>query len=400
MKPLACIGFAEALSAPEVAWSLLDAGFEVVAFGRKGRGAALRHSSRVTVLDITPPETDSTAALADAEKLVGPKHWGSDRRGVVLPLDDAAVWLCNGLKLAEGWVLAGPHGAAADLALNKEIQIESAKAAGLKVPATTVANTAAEVLARSKELPLVLRPAHAVMPGKERLRTGRAWICATRTELDRMVSNWAEAWPLLVQPFILGTGEGVFGIATDEGVQGWSAHRRLRMMNPHGSGSSACVSQSVPAEIKPAVERFIEQTGWRGLFMVELIRDRTGALWFVEFNGRAWGSMALSRRQGLEYPAWAAKRALNLETQIGSERAKNEPVVCRNAGREFMHLLYVLRGPKSEALKEWPSFWRTAFDVLSVRRGDALYNWRRDDLKVFFSDWWYTVRNNVWKSRR
>src|SRR5439155_11644909 len=105
--------FAEALAAPEVAWGLLDAGFEVVAFGRKGRGSALRHSSRVTVLDITPPEIDSTAAAADAEQLFGSQNGVADRRGVILPLDDAALWLCSGLKLSPGWVLAGPHGTAA-----------------------------------------------------------------------------------------------------------------------------------------------------------------------------------------------------------------------------------------------------------------------------------------------
>ena len=191
---------------------------------------------------------------------------------------------------------------------------------------------------------------------------------------------------MLVQPFISGHGEGVFGLATAEGVQGWSAHRRLRMMNPHGSGSSACVSQPVATETRAVVERFIQQAGWRGLFMVEFLRDRAGKPWFVEFNGRPWGSLALARRQGLEYPAWAAKLALTPEARIASRSPEEKPVVCRNAGREFMHLLFVLRGPKSEALREWPSFWRTSGDMLRVRRNDFFYNWRRDDLSVFFCD--------------
>ena len=29
-------------------------------------------------------------------------------------------------------------------------------------------------------------------------------------------------------------------IDTDAGITGWSGHARVRMMNPHGSGSSAC----------------------------------------------------------------------------------------------------------------------------------------------------------------
>jgi hypothetical protein len=300
-------------------------------------------------------------------------------------LDDTALWLCNRLKLKPGWRLAGPHGTAAELALDKTIQIQSARAAGFNVLPTTVANTASEVLTRCKELPLILRPASAVLPENGRLRKGRNWICATRTELDRAITEWAGAWPLLVQPFVSGHGEGVFGLAADDGVRAWSAHRRLRMMNPHGSGSSACVSQLVPLEISAASEAFIQQTGWRGLFMVELLRDHSGKLWFVEFNGRPWGSLALARRQGFEYPAWAARLALNPEAGVDLHLQDEKPVVCRNAGREFMHLLFVLRGPKSKAFQEWPSFWRTARELLRVRRNDFFYNWRRDDLKVFFS---------------
>src|SRR5439155_9560936 len=158
MKTLACVGFSEAMSAPEVAWSLLDAGFEVIAFARRGRRSALRHSSRVAVSEVTPPELDCEAALVDVERLLAAKGGTTHRRGVVFPLDDTALWLCSRLKLGPEWVLAGPRGAAAELALDKEIQIRCAKIAGLKVPTTTIAKTRQDVLARSKELPLVLRP--------------------------------------------------------------------------------------------------------------------------------------------------------------------------------------------------------------------------------------------------
>jgi hypothetical protein len=399
MKPLVFIGFAEALSAPETAWSLVDAGFAVTAFARRGRHSALRHSNHVEVIEITPPELDSEAALTEIQSALADRNIPSGQVGVVFPLDDTALWLCSRLNLEPGWHLAGPHGPAAELALNKAVQIQAAKAAGFNVLPTTIAGTAGAVLERSGDLPLMLRPADVVLPKNGRLRKGRNWICATPQELSQAVAEWAEAWPLLVQPFTSGNGEGVFGLATADGVVGWSAHRRLRMMNPHGSGSSACVSQPVPEELRVIVGKFIQQTGWRGLFMIELLRDRLGKLWFVEFNGRSWGSLALARRQGFEYPAWAARLALNPATNINPQVPESRTVVCRNAGREFMHLLFVLRGPKSRALQQWPSFWRTALEVLRVRHCDCFYNWRRDDLKVFFCDWWYTVRDNVLKSK-
>jgi hypothetical protein len=136
--------------------------------------------------------------------------------------------------------------------------------------------------------------------------------------------------------------------------------------------------------MQASIERMIQAAGWHGLFMVELLRDQSGALWFVEFNGRPWGSLALARRQGLEYPAAAARLALDPGAEVGLETSPQKRVVCRNLGREFMHLLFVLKGPKSQAIRDWPPFWRTLRDLLRIGRQDRLYNWRRDDPSVFF----------------
>jgi len=135
--------------------------------------------------------------------------------------------------------------------------------------------------------------------------------------------------------------------------------------------------------------------------MIELLRDPAGNLWFVELNGRPWGSMALSRRQGLEYPAWHVKLAIDPQSQVGmASPLSSAAVVCRNVGREFMHLLFVLRGPRSDAFAEWPSFWKTMHDVISVRKGDTAYNWRRGDLGVFVADCYYTIHDNLFKSAK
>ncbi len=103
------VGFAEALSAPEVVWSLVDAGFKVVAFARRGRASALRHSRHVVCHDISPPESDLQAASADLQSLLGSLGQSVDGGpSLLLPLDDKAVYLCNRMKLEGGWLLAGP----------------------------------------------------------------------------------------------------------------------------------------------------------------------------------------------------------------------------------------------------------------------------------------------------
>jgi hypothetical protein len=391
MNPAVCIGFAEALSAPEVAWSLVDAGYRVTAFGRRGRRSSLRHSRHVRVIDITPPEHDCDTALSELGALVS----SLSTQQVLMPLDDAAVWLSGQINLPSNWVCAGAGRRLAHVALDKCFQIRTALAAGLAVPETILATTAEEVIANANCLPLILKPACAVWQEGRRLTGGRQRACASQGELERAVRDWNAAYPVLVQRFIRGTGEGVFGLATDDGIKAWSAHRRIRMADPQGSGSSACVSINVSPELQEPIENFVRETGWRGIFMVELLRDRAGTPWFVEFNGRSWGSMALSRRRAFEYPAWNVKLATCPGWTGVAPPELPKHIICRHFGRECAHLLFVLRGPRSSAYREWPSFWRTLFDVLPIRTQDAFYNWRQDDKPVFFTDWWYTIRKTI-----
>jgi predicted ATP-grasp superfamily ATP-dependent carboligase len=399
VKTLVCIGFAEAISGPEVAWSLIDAGFQVVAFGRRGRRSALRHSRHLTTVEITPPESDCKSTITELADFLASRKPSSQEPGVLLPLDDAAVWLCSQSTPQSRWILAGPGGSNAALAIDKWLQNNAARTAGFAVPETTYAAAPEDVLRRADQLPLVLKPAKAAIACGSGLRKGRNWICGNREELEAAIAKWGGAWPMLVQPFIHGVGEGVFGLATGDGIEAWSAHRRLRMMNPHGSGSSACISLPVSEDVKPAIERFVRATGWLGMFMIEFLRDRSGTAWFVELNGRPWGSMALSRRQGMEYPAWTVNLALNPGMPVDFRPRGPRQLVCRNLGRECMHLLFLLRGPKSKAMDEWPSFWRSAIEIMRFRRGDSLYNWRKDDLPVFFCDWFYTILDQVVKRR-
>lgn len=392
--------FAEALSAPEVAWSLIDAGFNVRSIARRGRGSALRHSRKVVCHDICPPEQDMAQALRDMASVLD--SLGDPHNGPVLlfPLDDTAVWMCNELAPNGSWVLIGPGKSGADLALNKHQQTRLAREAGFKVPETGVASSIQQAIAFSEQIgfPLVLKPVECTTVRNGRKIARRTQICASASELDAALRNWNESIPLLLQKYIIGVGEGVFGLATPEGVQAWSAHRRLRMMNPHGSGASACVSIPVDQSIRQKTEALIENAKWTGLFMVELLRDRSGELWFVELNGRPWGSMALARRQGLEYPAWSASMALAHGARADTAKSTSPGLVCRNVGRELMYLLFVIRGPKSAAIVDWPSIWTAFRTILQTSRSEHYYNWRPDDKRVFFADCFYTLRNNLFKA--
>jgi hypothetical protein len=395
------VGFAEALSAPEAVWSLVDAGFKVVAFTRRGKPSALRYSRHVTCHEICAPELSIEAASSDLRRLmVSLISSDSAPARILFPLDDKALFLCGKLEREDGWIFAAPQREGIDLALSKRLQLKAARSAGFNVPNTLVARTGKEIVHFSKTVcfPIFLKPAECVSINEGRAISLRTWICSSSGELDCAIAQWAERGPLIVQPFIAGTGEGIFGLSAHDGVRAWSAHRRVRMMNPRGSGSSACISQPVPEALKPKVEALVKAAGWRGIFMIELLCDKSGEAWFVELNGRPWGSMALARRLGLEYPAWQVELAMDQHSDAGILAAAKSGVVCRNPGRELMHVLFVLRGTATKPVRDWPSIWKTLWDVVRIRRGETLYNFRRDDLKVLFADCYYTLHDNLFKT--
>lgn len=388
------IGFGNALAAPETAWSLLEAGSQVVAFVRRGTRCALRRARDLKIIEITAPEHDARAAVADLRDAL---HGG--RFGTVMPLDDTALWLCDA-ACADGLPVpvAGPTGAAARLALDKGLQVAAAAEAGLPVPPTRSVDSLAD-LEDVRDFPIVLKPSLAMGERDGRLARGKAYVCANPAELEPAVRAWDGVEPMLAQPFIPGVGEGLFGLAGPEGLTALSAHRRLRMANPQGSGSSACVSVAVDPQLAEAAERMLVNAGWQGMFMLEFLRGEDGTPWFMELNGRPWGSMALARRLGLEYPAWALRRLDDPGFAPAYDAHAGQ--VCRHLGREIVHLMMVMRGPKSAALTRWPSRRETLRDVLRVRRSDRWYNWRRGELGLFVEDTIRTVQaHRPQRSRR
>lgn len=387
--PSVLIGFGDALAAPEVAGSLLAAGYHVASFVRRGQPVALRRLGGVEVVEVTAPERDLEACLREVGVLAA-------RYDVTMPLNDPALLVCE-RGLGSDVVIAGPRGAQAQLAMDKRLQLTAAGEAGLAVPEWSELAPGGQVSIDGGNWPVVLKPALAVEESEGRLRRLSPRVVSSAAEVDAAWRKWGEATPVIVQRWMAGVGAGLFGMAGGGGVHHLSAHRRVRMMNPAGSGSSACASARPPAELIEPVQRFLVGAGWEGIFMVELLRG-DDEWWFMELNGRAWGSLALSRRLGYEYPAWAVARALDPNAPLPEPPTFRE-MLCRNLGRELVHLSFVLRGPRSRA-ERWPSRWSTLRALARHPRGTTWYN-RAPGLRgVFLYDAWRTVADQTWAKAR
>lgn len=324
---------------------------------------------------VTAPEDDADRCREDVRRLLE-----QIRPVAFLPLDDAAVWLASGCE--DDVTIAGPTGPRIAAALDKRLQLEIARECGLPVPETTVVQAVRDV--HAPRYPVVIKPARALCVKDGRLTRPTGVVCADDAELARAGDRLWQP-PLLVQPLLRGVGEGLFGHAGPSGVRGWSAHRRIRMVNPLGSASCACESRPVDPELIEPAEHFLRRLGWRGLFMLEFLRDESGRPWLMELNGRTWGSLALARRRGLDYPAWTVRGALDpdYEPEVPSYAPE---LVCRHLGGELAHVAFVARGAPSRGLDSWPRLWPTIRSLARTSRRERFYNWNRSQPDVLLAE--------------
>ncbi len=381
------MGFAEALPAAEVLFSLRAAGHQVSAFTRAGKTSPALARLLDSTLTIPAPETDVTGAVTALQA----HSAGFD---AVYALDDTALWLAN--RAFEGQDAPLPihaTGAPAVLALDKRMQVAAAAAAGLDVPQTVVADDLATIQAVDF-LPAIVKPALAIQENTDGgLVKGGVHYLLTAADREALADPDV-TYPALVQPLVAGIGEGVFGfVCADGSITGWSGHERVRMMNPHGSGSSACRSLAPTPALRDKITAMMTAIGWQGPFMVELLRDADGRQWFMEINGRMWGSLALGRRQGFEYPAWAVSQAHDPAFCPPPVPEPTEPIVMRHLGREIMHLIFTLKGPKSAFHKPgWPKFLTSLMGVLKPSRARYFYNYDPANPRYFLRDAWAVIR--------
>ena len=397
MNPLAIVFFADALSAIEVCWSLSNANFSVLALRKRGRACPLRYSRVVETATVPAPEEDLPHCTGQINKLVYELTNANPSREIVLtPLEDEAVLLCNALTLPNTVKTASPPPSIANIALDKWQQIKLAAESGFNVIETAIITPDTQL--ESHPVPCILKPRFAIEERDGQIAKREFYACPDSASLKEAAHKVANEQSHISQPFIAGVGEGIFGFANHNKVQVLSAHRRIRMMNPEGSGSSACENIPVTPELERAAVSFVSSAKWTGLFMVELMRDSNGKVWFMEFNGRPWGSTALARRVGLEYPAWHARAALGKKLPE-IEKPPFSATICRHIGREIIHFLFVLRGPRKTTNTVWPKVDSTLINLLTPRVNQYWYNFRWSDPLPFIVDTIWTVANMVFKKK-
>jgi predicted ATP-grasp superfamily ATP-dependent carboligase len=341
--------------------SLGRRGWRVVAADADPHSAGFR-SRYVAVRLIHPdPAThpdDFVEALLDAVR----------RHGVqlIVPITDEAILpLSAARKRFEGLcTLALPDAEALDAAGDKFATVALAERLGVPTPRTRLVQSAAEALCEAERLgwPIVLKPRRSRLY-RERVGIERFEVrYATGPEqLAEAMTSFQGGCGVLLQEYVVGSGQGVEILADAGRPLAAFQHRRLHEMPIHGGRSALRESAPLDPSLYDYAVRLLGALRWTGLGMVEF-RVGSGAATLMEVNGRVWGSLPLAVHAGMDFPRRLAELYLlgSPDPDLPADRCYRVGVRARNLDLEIKWLVSLLAGrrlpfppapPRREALR-------------------------------------------------
>jgi hypothetical protein len=150
--------------------------------------------------------------------------------------------------------------------------------------------------------PVVIRTDNRVTKEGVYMKGETFWV-KNRKEAEHIIGLLKETrGAIIAQEAIWGTGTGAFFLRFRDEVQLSFAHRRLHEV-PYWGGGSSFRESCRDHELVSLGARLLEAVGYEGVAMVEFRRSSLdGRPYFVELNGRLWGSIALALHAGADFP--------------------------------------------------------------------------------------------------
>jgi protein-tyrosine-phosphatase len=263
---------------------------------------------------------------------------------LILPISEAALLAAVSCRsqLPSPAALIAPPAASLDYTLSKRQATAKALALGIPCPPTAFARD---------ELPGVRAP--YIIRTDNRLledgsyRKGRTWYVENPDELLEALDDLTERgekW--MVQQYLVGTGAGGFLLRWRGQTLVEFAHTRVHEVPFHGGTSSLRKSVREPAMLATAAQ-LLAAIGYQGVAMIEFRRAAADQVpYFVEINGRLWGSLALALHCGADFPAKLVECYAG--TLASPARAYAAGIYCRNVypgETDYLGSVLTARGP-------------------------------------------------------
>jgi predicted ATP-grasp superfamily ATP-dependent carboligase len=279
--------------------ALHAAGMEVTAvgIGRSAPGIWSRTASRRVV---GPDPASSPQAFVDVLLETARAHV----HDVLLPGTDIALVLVSRHRdLFEPHVRLGlPNDQIVLEALDRSRLEDEARRVGLPPPESRLCADADEAAAAAEAFgyPVLIKPVNTVVDGDgSEVRWGSEFArnaAAVRRAAQRFGLSIVQRW---VDATVISFG----GVVTCDGLLAHVVSRYLRTWPTHVG--SACLSETIvaPSELVRRVEELARALQWEGIFELELLWLPTGEFEAIDFNPRAYGSMALANAAGVPLAA-------------------------------------------------------------------------------------------------
>jgi D-aspartate ligase len=248
------------------------------------RASALGFRSRYANARISPDVREDEAAFVDFFRGLG--------EVVAFPTHDAELNVLA--RHADELSLLAPFPSwdLLERVQSKRVQLETAQAAGVDIPALDPST-----------FPVIVKPERSVEFKQRHKRQG--FRCETPAELEDALAKTEEFGPI-VQEFVPGGDDTLYTvgsyIARDGRALGVFSGRKLRQTPPRiGTcrvGEALWVDEAVDAAL-----RLLEAFGYFGLSQVEFKRDRRdGSFKLMEINPRLWQWHGLATACGVDLP--------------------------------------------------------------------------------------------------
>ena len=367
--------------------SLGRAGYAVTA--AFAHGAALPAAGRSRWVGEVTRHPDSWLNHLEARDWLR-EQIGSGRFDVVWPISEgtlaAAAVVRSSLQAECQIVLPSEH--ALEVALSKSLATRAAAAAGISCPETVFLTDRDLARQASVEVPRLRFPVviktDNYLDERGRYVKGRRFPAADAEQVEGVLHR-LESLPtrVLVQEWIPGGGLGASFLRFGGRIWLEFAHRRLHEI-PYTGGYSSYRESVRDHDLLALGARLLDAVGFEGAAMVEFRGQPGGTPYFLEINGRLWGSIALALHCGVDFP-----RAV-IECWRHGRPAADRPeypsgVRCRNVfPGELRYVGSTLRSPALPGLDpEPPSRWRVMAEFLVLSLNPAIrhdYFWWSDPL--------------------
>lgn len=293
--------------------ALNAAGWRVDAGCSEAGGGLLGASRAVQRVHVVP------RPRADAREFIDALHaaHAHGRHGLVFGAGDDWLAALSHYRQDLTVRVAHPPAHAVRMSGDKLLLAQWAEDAGLATPETAPATGDVVAGLQPGDFPVVVKNRRHWRPGQHRTHRLETRVCHSREALEGTLAQFsADGDEPILQEHRRGTLGALIGLVHEGRLLGRVQQVSTRLW-PTPSGASAR-AHTVPVDptLADSAERLLARLGWEGLVELQFLTGEDGVPRLIDFNGRYFGSLALSEkaRPGL-VDAWA-RQAAGLEVPL------------------------------------------------------------------------------------